>query len=223
MDFVFMLTRDDATVGDAIDLVAIARPLGLKHIGFKDVGAEAPTLRRLTAAIREAGAAPWMEVVSTTREDELRSIALGRELGVDWLMGGVHAEEALSILAGSPTRYLPFAGKPRGHPTLLGGTAAEVEAHCRAFARKGCAGVDILAYRATEAEPLDLIAACRRGFAGSGTVVVAGSINSAERITAIRAAGAFTIGTAAIDASYAPGAGPLEAQLRAVLADCRAA
>jgi hypothetical protein len=56
-------------------------------------------------------------------------------------------------------------------------------------------------------------------------VVVAGSINSAERIAAIRSAGAdaFTIGTAAIDGSYAPGAGPLESQLRAVLADCAAA
>ena len=166
-----------------------------------------------------------MEVVSTSRDDELRSIALGRELGVDWLMGGVHAEEALRILAGSATRYLPFAGNPRGHPTRLGGSAAEVEAHCRAFAAIGCAGVDILAYRATEAEPLDLVAACRRGFAGGGKIVVAGSINSAERIAAIRAAGAdaFTIGTAAIDASYAPGAGPLEAQLKAVLGDCRAA
>jgi hypothetical protein len=225
MDFVFMLTHDDATVGDAIDLVAIARPLGLKHIGFKDVGAEASELRRLTAAIREAGASPWMEVVSTTREDELRSIALGRELGVDWLMGGVHAEEGVRVLAGTATRYLPFAGRPQGHPTRLGGSPDEVEAHCRAFAEKGCAGVDILAYRATEADPLDLIAACRRGFAGKGRVVVAGSINSAARIAAIRAAGAdaFTIGAAAIDCAYAPGAGPLEAQLRAVLEDCRAA
>jgi hypothetical protein len=225
MDFVFMLTRDDATVGNALDLVEIARALGLKHIGFKDVGAEAPTLRRLTSAIREAGASAWMEVVATTRDDELRSIALGRDLGVDWLMGGVHAEEALKILAGSATRYLPFAGRPSGHPTRLGGSAAEVEAHCQAFAALGCAGVDILAYRATEAEPIDLIAACRRGFAGAGRVVAAGSINSAERIAAIRAAGAdaFTIGTAAIEASYAPGAGPLEAQLRAVLADCAAA
>ena len=39
MDFVFMLTRDDATVGNALDLVEIARVLGLKHVGFKDVGA----------------------------------------------------------------------------------------------------------------------------------------------------------------------------------------
>ena len=217
-----MLTRNDTTVENALDLVDTARELGLRHIGFKDVGAEAPTLRRLTAAIRAAGASPWMEVVSATREDELRSVELGRDLGVDRLMGGVHVEEALRILEGCATRYLPFAGKPSGHPTRLGGSAAEVEAQCRVFAAMGCAGVDILAYRATEAEPLDLVVACRRGFPDRGAVVVAGSVNSAERINAVRAAGAdaFTIGTAAIEASYAPGAGPLMAQLRAVLDDC---
>jgi hypothetical protein len=225
MDFVFMLTHNDATVENALDFVEIARPLGLKHIGFKDVGADSSLLRRLTAAIREAGASPWMEIVATTREAELRGVKLGRDLGVAMLMGGVHVEEALKILDGSATRYLPFAGLPSGHPTRLGGSAPEVEAQCRAFARQGCAGVDILAYRATEAEPLDLVAACRRGLLDQGAVVVAGSVNSAERIAAVRAAGAdaFTIGTAAIDGSYAPGAGPLAAQLQAVLADCRAA
>jgi hypothetical protein len=222
MDFVFMLTRNDATVANALDLVETVRPLGLKHIGFKDVGADALMLRRLTDAIREAGATPWMELVATTREAELRGVKLGRDLGVDMLMGGVHVEEAIRILNGSPTRYLPFAGAPSGHPTRLGGSASEVEAQCRAFAAKGCAGVDILAYRATEAEPLDLVAACRRGFLNFGAVVVAGSVKSPERVAAVRAAGAdaFTIGTAAIEGSYAPGAGPLAAQLKAVLADC---
>ena len=223
MDFVFMLTRDDATVANALELVETARPLRLKHIGFKDVGAEPGFLRRLAAAIREAGAAVWMEVVSTAREDELRSIALARDLGVNWLMGGVQMEEGLRALSGSATRYLPFAGRPVGHPTRLGGSAAEIEAQCAAFAARGCAGVDILAYRATEAEPPDLVAASRRGLGDRGVLVVAGSINSAERIAAIRAAGAdaFTIGTAVMEGSYAPGAGPVEAQLRTVLTDCR--
>ncbi len=219
-----MLTRDDSTVANAVEIVETVRPIGLKHIGFKDVGAAPETLRRLAAAIRDVGASVWMEIVSTSRDDELRSIALGRDLGVDFLMGGVGAEEGVRLLDGSPTRYLPFAGKPAGHPTKLGGAAHEVEADCRAFASLGCAGVDILAYRATEAGPLDLVAACRRGFRDSGMVVVAGSINSPRRVAAIRAAGAdaFTIGTAAIDGSYAPGAGPLEAQLRAALRDCAA-
>ena len=225
MDFIFMLTRDDATVANALDLVETVRPLALRHIGFKDVGAEPETLRRLAAGIRQAGASVWMEIVSTSHDGELASIALGRDLGVDFLMGGVAAEDGVRVLQGSSTRYLPFAGRPVGHPTKLGGAAHEVEAHCRAFAALGCAGVDILAYRATEAAPLDLVAACRRGFGDKGKVVVAGSIDCAERIAAVRAAGAdaFTIGTAAIDGSYAPGAGPLEAQLRAVLTDCAAA
>jgi hypothetical protein len=224
MDFVFMLTRNDATVADALALVEIARPLGVRHIGFKDVGADASMLQSLTAAIREAGASPWMEIVSTTREGELRAVELGRDLGVDLLMGGVHVDEALRILKGSAIRYPPFAGAPSGHPTRLRGAAPEVEAQCRAFAAKGCAGVDILAYRATEAEPLDLVAACRRGLLDQGAIVVAGSVNSAERVKAVRATGAdaFTIGTAAIEGSYAPGAGPLAAQLQAVLADCNA-
>ena len=56
MDFVFMLTRDDATVADALDIVEAVRPLALKHIGFKDIGLAPETLRGLTDAIRAAGA-----------------------------------------------------------------------------------------------------------------------------------------------------------------------
>ncbi len=222
MDFVFMLTRNDATVADALALVEAVRPLRLSHIGFKDMGAAPDTLRVLTRAIREAGAEVWMEVVAVDRADQIHAFALARDLGVDWLMGGACPEEALRILAGSATRHLPFAGRPAGHPTALGGAAPEVEAQCQKFAAMGCAGVDILAYRATEAEPLDLVGACRRGLPEAAKVVVAGSIDCRERIAAICAAGAdaFTVGTAVLDGRYSPGAGPLEAQLAAVVRDC---
>ncbi len=123
MEFVFMLTRDDATVANALEIVEAIRPIGLKHIGFKDVGAAPETLRQLTAAIRGADASVWMEIVSTSRDDELRSIALGRDLGVDFLMGGVGAQEGVRLLQGSATRYLPFPGNPVGHPTKLGGSS----------------------------------------------------------------------------------------------------
>ena len=46
-----MLTRNDATVASALALVEIARPLGHRHIGFKDVG-DASKLQDLAAAIR---------------------------------------------------------------------------------------------------------------------------------------------------------------------------
>ena len=68
MDFIFMLTRDDATVANALDLVQAVRPLGLGHIGFKDMGADArDAARRSRGAIRDAGAEVWMEVVAVDR------------------------------------------------------------------------------------------------------------------------------------------------------------
>ena len=39
MDFIFMLTRDDSTVANALEIVEAVRPVGSQHIGFKDVGA----------------------------------------------------------------------------------------------------------------------------------------------------------------------------------------
>ena len=179
-------------------------------------------LQSLTAAIREAGASPWMEIVSTTREAELRGVELGRDLGVERSWAAFMSRRRSGSSRARRSAICRSPARPAAIRRGSAGRRAEVEAQCRAFAAKGCAGVDILAYRATEAEPLDLVAACRRGFFNSGAVVVAGSVNSPERVAAVRAAGAdaFTIGTAAIDGSYAPGAGPLAAQLKAVLADC---
>ena len=38
MDFVFMLTRSDRTVANWREVLDEIRPVGLKHVGFKDVG-----------------------------------------------------------------------------------------------------------------------------------------------------------------------------------------
>lgn len=225
MDFIFMLTRDDRTVEDCLELVELVHPVGLKHLGFKDVGVPATVLKSLAAAIRDSGAISYMEVVSTTPEACLASARAARDLGVDRLLGGTQVAEIMAILEGSRTEYYPFPGKPAGHPTKLGGSPAEVEAHCRDFVAKGCAGCDILAYRATEADPIDLVKAARRGLGTDKYLIVAGAVTSAERIRAVEAAGAdaFTIGTAVFNGSYSPSKGSILSQLRDVLADCEAA
>ena len=216
-----MLTRSDQTVPDCLEVLDEILPLGLTHIGFKDVGVPPDVLGELNRRIKGAGATSYMEVVSTSSEASLRSARVAREVGVDRLLGGTQVEEVLAILAGSAVQYLPFPGRPFDHPTKLGGTAAQVEADCRRFQDMGCAGVDLLAYRATEADPLDLVRAARRGI--RGTLLVAGSVQRAAQIQALAAAGAdaFTIGSAAFDGSFAPRMGSLRSQLRAVLDACR--
>lgn len=218
MDFVFMLTRSDQTVSDCLDVLDDIRAVGLTHIGFKDVGVSPEVLAELTRRIRQLGATSYMEVVSTSPEACLRSARVGREIGVDRLLGGTLVEEVLAILAGSATQYLPFPGRPFDHPTKLAGTPQGVEEDTRRFRALGCAGVDLLAYRATEADPLELVRAAKRGVDG-GVLLVAGSVARPEQIRALAAAGAdaFTIGSAAFDGSFSPHCGSLRSQLRAVL------
>lgn len=221
MDFIFMLTRGDRTIEDCLAVFDQIAPLGLKHIGFKDVGVEFSTLVQLTERIRASGATSYMEVVSETPEACLRSAEAARKLGIDRLLGGTDVESVRDILAGTATRHFPFPGFPSGHPTKLGGQPADVTAHCERFMAAGCAGADLLAFRATEAEPLELVRAARRGL-GTGYLIVAGSITSRRRIAEVAAAGAdaFTIGTAVFDGSYHPRKGSLLSQLGDVIADC---
>lgn len=224
MDFIFMLTRGDKTIQDCLELFDQIAPLGLQHVGFKDVGVPPEMLKVLTEAIHQSGATSYMEVVSETAEAAIQSARVAAELGIHRLVGGTQVAATKEILQGTKTQYYPFPGRPSGHPTKLGGSAVDVEAHCREFMKLGCAGADLLAYRATEADPLDLVRAARKGL-GDGHLIVAGSIVSAERIHAISAAGAnaFTIGTAVFDGSYSPTKGSILSQLRDVVADCHAA
>jgi hypothetical protein len=224
MEFIFMLTRQDQTIEDCLMVHQQIRPVGLKHVGFKDVGASKETLKALTEAIHDAGAMSYMEVVSTSPQSALRSAETAVELGVQRLLGGTQVDAVLSVIRGSKTEYYPFPGFPLGHPTKLGGKPADVAAHCRVFMERGCSGCDILAYRATESDPIALVRAAREGL-GTGYLIVAGSMNSAARIDEIAAAGAnaFTIGTAIFDGSYAPKKGSIFSQLDAVLADCAVA
>ena len=221
IDFIFMFTRQDQTVEDCLATFEAIEDVGVAHLGFKDVGVERETLRELNRRIKASGAVSYMEVVSTTSEDCLNSARVAVDIGVDRLLGGTQVEEILTLLQGSGIEYLPFPGRPEGHPTRLGGTPQTVADDCRRFAALGCAGIDLLAYRATEADPLDLVRAARG--ATEGTLVVAGSVDSPARIEALAAAGAdaFTIGSAAFDGSFAPRKGLLASQLSDILAACR--
>ncbi|MFI6873494.1 hypothetical protein ACIBL6_08650 [Streptomyces sp. NPDC050400] len=218
MDFILMLTRADRTVSDCLHTLDAVAGLGLRHIGFKDVGADPATLRQLTARIRDLGAISYLEVVSTSRAAALESARVAVDLGVDSLMGGTWIEETLGVLDGSDLAYLPFVGEPTGHPTRLGGTPGRIAEDCRRAGAAGCAGVDLLAYRATQADPLDMVRAARA--ATAGRLVVAGSISGTAQIAALAAAGAdaFTIGSALFDGSVDPTAATLPRQLAPVLA-----
>jgi hypothetical protein len=170
-----------------------------------------------------------LEVVSTTREEELRSVAAAAEIGVDWLLGGTHPEDGLKVLNGAPTRdgrgvgeggrakYCPFPGTVVGHPSVLEGTIAEIADSARQITSlDGVFGLDLLAYRHQSADVAELTRAVVQ--AASGPVIAAGSVASVAQIRTLDAAGAwgFTIGGAIFEGRL-PGGPSLAGQVAEVL------
>jgi hypothetical protein len=167
MNFIFMLTHGDKTVENCLDVLDEVLPLGLGHIGFKDIGVPGEVLRELNRRIRAAGVTSYMEVVSETPEACLRSAHVAVELGVERLLGGTDMAAITPVLEGSDIAYYPFPGFPVEHPTKLRGKPEDIAAHCRDFMAKGAAGVDLLAYRATDADPIDLVRQRRAAYGPS--------------------------------------------------------
>lgn len=216
-EFIFMLTKDDRTVGDALDVYRSVADLGLDYVGFKDVGVTPAMLRDLVTAIRDGGQEVMLEVVSESRDDELRSAEAAVSLGVDFLLGGTHPEDVSPLVAGSDIGYFPFPGRVVGHPSRLEGTAEEIADSARALAAmEEVDGLDLLAYRhagdveavvAAVAEAVDL------------PVVVAGSIETPEQIAMLarHRIWGFTVGSAAFDRRFEPADGSVADQVRTIL------
>lgn len=204
--FIFMLTRNDETVPDAFDAYAVVSDTRLAYVGFKDIGLPVAQMSRLVRQMHGHGKKVMLEVVSTTREDELRSVQAGIDLGVDYLLGGRHAGEAARLLQGTGIRYFPFCGHTVGHPTRLTGSIDEiVDDAIRLAAMPDVHGVDLLAYRFSG----DVEELTRRVVGAlDKPVIAAGSIDRPERVAAVQRAGvwAFTVGSAVFEHRFVTGA-----------------
>jgi hypothetical protein len=223
INFVFMLTHSDSTVPGAVEYVDRLAATGLRYIGFKDVGADPQTQREIAKVARDAGLETMLEVVSVTREDEVRSVQAALAAEVDWILGGTNPDAVLPLLAGTDVRYCPFPGRVVGHPSVLEGSIEEIAASAASLTgRPGVHGLDLLAYRHASADIAQLTRAVVD--ASAGPVIAAGSVTSAAQIETLAAAGAwgFTIGSAIFD-GLLPGAPDVAEQVREVLALAAAA
>jgi pyridoxal biosynthesis lyase PdxS len=215
--FIFMLTHSDATVPNALEVLEELRGSELRYVGCKDVGATAEQLKRITDAAHEQELEVMLEVVSTSAEEERRSLEIAREVGVDWVLGGTNPDMGTEILAGAEVRYCPFPGTVVGHPSVLKGKIEEIAADtARLASTPGIDGVDLLAYRHATADVEALVRAVVA--ASEGPVIAAGSVADVDQIELLARAGAwgFTIGSAIFE-NRLPGAPGVTGQVEAVL------
>ncbi|GAA4225530.1 methylglyoxal synthase [Sagittula marina] len=216
-DFILMLTSNDRTIPDARVRLEEALAGGVRHIGFKDVGLPFDELRGLSDAIRAAGGRSYLEVVSLDADSEIASARAAVGLDVDCLLGGTRAAEVTEITRSHPLRYYPFPGRIVGHPSVLEGPVeAIVDSARRLTDLEHVHGLDLLAYRFDGEVPDLMRAVCS---AVDKPVIMAGSIDSEDRVRAVAEAGAagFTVGTAALDGVFPAEGEGFTSQIRSIL------
>lgn len=216
--FIVMLTNNDVTVTECLDVYDEVRDADVEWVGFKDKNAAEDKLRVLVDAIHEDGRKAVLEVVSETAQEELRSLKMALSLGVDMVMGGTNVDQALPLLTGSGLPYYPFPGQVVDHPSVLAGPLEHIVGSARDLSiLDGVHGLDLLAYRWNEGHVPDLIA--KVVATSEVPVVVAGSIADVSQIATVNSTGAwaFTVGSALFERRFVPG-GSLRAQVDAVCA-----
>ena len=213
-ELIVMLTHQDETVPDALELFERTKHYPITHWGFKDVGLGLKEMQVVAAAMKEAGKVTYLEVVSLSEEEGLRGARLAVDAGFDVLMGTVFYPSIADYLRDKTVRYYPFPGRVYGHPSILDGTIDEIVSHACKLEAYGVHGLDLLTYRFNgEASRLlkQVVESTKI------PIVSAGSIASFERINEVWDSGAwgFTIGSAFFEKKFVPD-GSFEQNLLAV-------
>lgn len=202
-ELIVMLTHQDQTVPDALELFERTKEYPITHWGFKDVGLSPEDMKPVVQAMKDAGKTTFLEVVSLSEEAGLQGARLAVELGFDILMGTVFFPSIGDYLKDKPVHYYPFPGHVHSHPSILDGTVEDIVAHACELEGYGVHGLDLLTYR-YNGEASRLLKQVVQ--ATNIPIVSAGSIASYERIHEVWDSGAwgFTIGSAFFDQQFVP-------------------
>ena len=210
-----MLTYNDETVKNALEVFNQCAGLPCEFWGFKDIGLPVDEMKQLVNRMKEDGKTTFLEIVSLTEHECLAGAKVAVDCKFDYLMGTVFYNAVFEFLKNKPIKFLPFCGKVSGHPSIVEGTIEEAIEDGKKMEKIGVDGFDLLAYRYVgDPEQLakEFIDAIKL------PVVVAGSINSFVRLDRIKELNpwAFTIGSAFFDKKFVP-AGSFGKQIQTVL------
>lgn len=198
---IIMLTHNDQTHINALNIFESVKDLDIQYWGFKDVGLPFHKMKELIGNMKAAGKTTFFEVVSYSAGECMSGVKVAVELGFDYLMGTLFYDDVFEYVKSKGIKYLPFAGDIQGHPSILKGTIQEVIENAAYMTAKGVLGFDLIAYRFTgDCELL----ANRFVNEVSVPVVIAGSIDSAERIKIVCEINpfAFTMGSALFNSRF---------------------
>jgi len=164
--------------------------------------------------MKDDGRTTFLEVVSASEKETIRSTKVALELGVDYLIGGTYIESTLPLIKNTNIKYFPYVGKIVDHPCKLRGTIEEIVEDTKKVKEKKIQGINLLAYRYNG----DIDKLMKKVSEIGLPMIIAGSIDSFERVNKMKELDiwAFTIGSAIFDKKFVPN-GTLKDNINAVL------
>lgn len=205
-NLIVMLTYNDITVPNALEVFDSCRDIPVQHWGFKNVGLPVDQMTALVSQMKAAGKTTYLEVVTYDEASCMKAAKVAVSCKFDVLMGTLYYDSVHQFLKEHGTTYSPFVGKVSGSPSILEGTNQEIIDDAKSMMAKGIDTFDILAYRhVVDGEKL-AYEFCQ---AVDAKICIAGSIASYQRIDTMFdiKPWAFTMGSALFDNKFVPDAG----------------
>ena len=202
-ELIVMLTNNDKTVIDAVEVFESCKDLPVQKWGFKDVGLDKEAMIDLNQKMKAAGKTTYLEVVTYTEEGCLEGAELAGQCGFDYLTGALPFDSVFEYAKEHNLKYSPFCGTVGGSPVALSGTIDEIVASAKDCIAKGATGVDLTAYRYVDRNPIELTRAVVEAI-GADKVCIAGSVGNVERMNEMKEAGVaeYTMGSALFNANF---------------------
>lgn len=178
MNLIVMLTHNDQTVKNAIDVFDSSKDLAVQHWGFKDIGLPIPEMKTLVKKMKDAGKTTYLEVVTYGEQECLDAAQLAIDCEFDCLMGTLYYP-SVGKLVKNKIKYSPFSGRVWDNPSKLGDNVEGIIDSAKKLKELGVDGTDLLAYRFIG----DAVELIKRFTAEIDLpTVIAGSINNFERL-----------------------------------------
>ena len=194
-NLIVMLTEHDQTAMNARDIFEQCRNSNAKFWGFKERPLSIEEMKSLFQSMKDAGKTTVLEIVAYTEEECIEGAKTAAECQCDILMGTLFFDSVNEFCKEHSIKYMPFIGEVSMRPSVLEGEIDMIIRQAKGYLEKGVYGLDLLSYRYTG----DVDELNRRIFDEiDAPICIAGSINSFERLEAVKALKpwGFTIGSA---------------------------
>lgn len=190
-----MLTHDDKTVENALEVFEKYKSAPTNYWGFKDTGTDREKIKSLIERMKGTGKTTFLEILNEKEDECIRFARVAVEFEFDYLISMHYFDTVNDFLRSKPIKYFPTCGKRSGIPRMLDGSIEEIISEAKQIEKAGVNGITLSAYR-YRGNPEELSQEFVKEI--QIPIIITGSINCYERLDLIKRLNpwGFTIGSA---------------------------